>query len=332
MGRPRSASRTLRLAIIDLREINDQPLIGALGRLALSFNGEIYNYVELRDELEGLGHEFRTSGDTEVLLAAYAEVGPACVERLVGMWAFSILDARRAVLLSRDRFGVKPLYWTLRDGRAPLRLGDQGAAGGSRVAPEPNEEVVRRYLLTGGVDESERRPSSRGVYSCPRRTTPLSARRRPSSAGGPSATGRSPRGATTAAVAEAAGEFRRAVDRFGAGSRAQRRSGRHLPQRRPRLLGDRLRGRRAAPRDQIPHYAHSGFGYVPERGGASPSGRTWRRSRSDRAADDLRRGPCPSASAPRWSRSPGSRTSRSDRPASRRSGSSSTALTGPASR
>jgi asparagine synthase (glutamine-hydrolysing) len=147
----------LRLSIIDLRETNDQPLCDASGGLALCFNGEIYNYLELRAELEGLGHSFRTEGDTEVLLAAYSQWGPACVERMVGMWAFALLDAgRRTLLLSRDRFGIKPLYWTRTGGALHFASEIKALLRAPGVSPEPDEAIVRRYLLTGAVDESER--------------------------------------------------------------------------------------------------------------------------------------------------------------------------------
>ncbi len=80
--------------------------------LTLVYNGEIYNYLELRAELASAGHVFRTGTDTEVILAAYLAWGPACVERFNGMWAFALLDERGGQLFcSRDRFGVKPFYW-----------------------------------------------------------------------------------------------------------------------------------------------------------------------------------------------------------------------------
>lgn len=106
-----------RLAILDLSDQGRQPMSYAYGRYWVTFNGEIYNFLELRGELEALGHTLRTGTDTEVLLAAYAQWGEACQERLNGMWAFAIWDAReRTLLLSRDRFGVKPLHYLLQGG------------------------------------------------------------------------------------------------------------------------------------------------------------------------------------------------------------------------
>ncbi len=145
-----------RLTIIDLSERSDQPLVDSAGRLAIAYNGELYNYVELRRELEGLGHAFATSGDTEVVLASYRQWGPACVERFVGMWALAILDlARDAVFLSRDRFGIKPLFLA-RVGDALLFASEIKALLEVRgLTVEPNEPVMRRFLLDGVVDSSE---------------------------------------------------------------------------------------------------------------------------------------------------------------------------------
>ena len=106
-----------RLSILDLGETGSQPMCSADGRYALAFNGEIYNYVELRDELERLGYRFRSTGDTEVLIAAYAQWGAAALSRLVGMFAFALLDTvERKVVLARDFFGIKPLYYAVSDG------------------------------------------------------------------------------------------------------------------------------------------------------------------------------------------------------------------------
>ena len=100
-----------RLAILDLSDGAHQPMSSSDGRHHLVFNGEIYNYLELRKELESLGHRFASDGDTAVLLAALREWGEAALPRLVGMFAFALLDLReRTVLLARDPLGIKPLY------------------------------------------------------------------------------------------------------------------------------------------------------------------------------------------------------------------------------
>jgi len=101
-----------RLAIFDPTPASAQPMSSPDGRWHLVFNGAIYNYVELRDQLQKLGHAFRSGGDTEVLLAALIQWGPAALPRLVGMFALALLDtSRRTMLLARDPFGIKPLYY-----------------------------------------------------------------------------------------------------------------------------------------------------------------------------------------------------------------------------
>jgi asparagine synthase (glutamine-hydrolysing) len=106
-----------RLAIIDLRAIAAQPMSNADGSVWITFNGEIYNFRELRADLEARGYRFRTQSDTEVIIHAYEAYGRGCLERLRGMFAFAIWDARtRVLLLARDRVGKKPLfYWVARD-------------------------------------------------------------------------------------------------------------------------------------------------------------------------------------------------------------------------
>ena len=101
-----------RLAIIDPRPESGQPMFDATGDYVITYNGELYNYRELRGELERLGRRFRNKTDTEVALNAYAAWGPACVERFNGMFALAIWDRRsRELFLARDRYGVKPLYY-----------------------------------------------------------------------------------------------------------------------------------------------------------------------------------------------------------------------------
>jgi asparagine synthase (glutamine-hydrolysing) len=100
-----------RLSIIDLSDNGKQPM-SYLERYVITFNGEIYNYVELREELVSLGYKFKSKTDTEVILAAYDKWGEGCVNKFNGMWAFAILDKKeKIVFCSRDRFGVKPFYY-----------------------------------------------------------------------------------------------------------------------------------------------------------------------------------------------------------------------------
>jgi asparagine synthase (glutamine-hydrolysing) len=100
-----------RLAIVDISKEADQPLTDASGELTIVFNGEIYNFKEVRSDLEQRGHRFLTHSDTEVVLNAYREWGVDCHSRFNGMWAFALWDRRKkTLLLSRDRFSVKPLY------------------------------------------------------------------------------------------------------------------------------------------------------------------------------------------------------------------------------
>jgi len=101
-----------RLAIIDLTPGGRQPMATTDGRYVVSYNGELYNFQELRIELQALGHQFRSRSDTEVLLAAWAQWGAKALDRFNGMFAFALWDRQaRELTLARDRFGVKPLYY-----------------------------------------------------------------------------------------------------------------------------------------------------------------------------------------------------------------------------
>ncbi|MBX7040929.1 MAG: asparagine synthase (glutamine-hydrolyzing), partial [Nitrospira sp.] len=142
-----------RLSILDLSEAGHQPMVSQDGQYVLVFNGEIFNYVELRDELRKLGHQFRSSGDSEVLLAAYREWGRECLPKLNGMWAFVIYDRRhRRLFGSRDRFGVKPLYYS-RD-HTVIQFASEikalRASGYQRVGI--NWRIASRFLLEGRLD------------------------------------------------------------------------------------------------------------------------------------------------------------------------------------
>lgn len=107
-----------RLAILDLSELGKQPMSYADGRFMITYNGEIFNFLSIKLELEGLGHVFRSETDTEVILAAYLEWGKNCLNRFNGMWAFAIWDEQQQELfLARDRFGIKPLYYMYEAGK-----------------------------------------------------------------------------------------------------------------------------------------------------------------------------------------------------------------------
>lgn len=144
-----------RLSIIDLSREANQPMIDPSGRYAIVFNGEIYNYLELREELRASGAMFRTHSDTEVILEAYKAWGHDALSRFNGMWALAIYDKQtRSLFLSRDRFGVKPLYYTLIDGqlcfssemKALLALG---------AASEANWRQISSFLHHWGCDSHE---------------------------------------------------------------------------------------------------------------------------------------------------------------------------------
>jgi asparagine synthase (glutamine-hydrolysing) len=100
-----------RLSIVDLSNAGAQPM-HYMNRYIIVFNGEIYNYIELRDELIQLGYKFQSKTDTEVIMASFAQWGKDCIKRFNGMWAFAIYDREdQKVFISRDRFGIKPLYY-----------------------------------------------------------------------------------------------------------------------------------------------------------------------------------------------------------------------------
>ncbi len=139
-----------RLAVIDL-STGAQPMMSRDKNLVIVFNGEIYNYLELREELRALGHGFSTSSDTEVILNAYKEWGFDCQNKFNGMWAFAIWDARqRHLFLSRDRMGEKPLHFSLQD-NSFLFGSEIKSILASGFTYEPANQLLHIYLSLGYV-------------------------------------------------------------------------------------------------------------------------------------------------------------------------------------
>jgi asparagine synthase (glutamine-hydrolysing) len=141
-----------RLAIIDLSPGGHQPMADVTGRLWITQNGEIYNYRELRRELEGRGHRFRTASDTEVILESYRAWGPECLARLDGMFAFALYDsAIRRVLLARDRAGEKPLFYRHEPGRLVFASELKALMADPRFPRELDLHALDHYLAYGYV-------------------------------------------------------------------------------------------------------------------------------------------------------------------------------------
>jgi asparagine synthase (glutamine-hydrolysing) len=145
-----------RLSILDVSHGSDQPMFDAETSVALTFNGEIYNYLELREELRRAGHRFSTTGDTEVLLRAYLEWGTSCLQRLVGMYAFVLHDPRsRSVLAARDPFGIKPLYVAETSRGIALASELKAFRHHETVSRAVNKDTLLRYLRFGSGSEAE---------------------------------------------------------------------------------------------------------------------------------------------------------------------------------
>src|SRR5436309_4246072 len=145
-----------RLAIIDLSPAGHQPMASRDRSLWIVFNGELYNYLELRDTLKSEGHVFHTESDTEVVLSSYTQWGEGCLQKFNGMWAFALWDGRRRRLFcARDRFGIKPLYYTWRDGMFLFASEIKALlAANGKVERRPNQERVVDYLIDRRLDHT----------------------------------------------------------------------------------------------------------------------------------------------------------------------------------
>ncbi len=145
-----------RLAILDLSAAGHQPMSSADGRCWIIFNGEIYNYVELRHQLESYGHRFHTATDTEVILAAYQQWGHDCLAHFIGMWAFALWDrGRRELFCARDRFGIKPFYYFWEGQNFAFASEIKALLELPGVPRRPNEAIIYDYLYEGALDHTD---------------------------------------------------------------------------------------------------------------------------------------------------------------------------------
>jgi len=144
-----------RLAILDLSPAGHQPMCNEDGSLWVVFNGEIYNYLEIRIELLSARHRFKSQTDTEVILHAYEEWGTECLKRFNGMWAFAILDVqKKTIFCSRDRAGVKPFYYTYDGKRFCFASEIKALLELDGFEIEPNEQIIADYLFFGLLDHT----------------------------------------------------------------------------------------------------------------------------------------------------------------------------------
>jgi asparagine synthase (glutamine-hydrolysing) len=159
LAAPGLSAGTRRLSIIDLPG-GSQPIWNESGTLAVFFNGEIYNFLALRDELEAGGHQFRTRSDTEVIVHAYEAWGKDCARRLRGMFAFAVVEMPQGhgglpgrVFLARDRLGIKPLYYTIADGVLLFASEVRALLASGCFAANLSAEALSAFLLFGSVSE-----------------------------------------------------------------------------------------------------------------------------------------------------------------------------------
>ena len=145
-----------RLSIIDLSSGGHQPIHSRCGRWSMIYNGEIYNYRELRAELERQGEVFETASDTEVLLRVWTRRGPEGLSALIGMFAFAVLDRERQTLtLVRDPFGIKPLFYRLNEEGFAFASESRAITALDRQQPKLNLQRAYHYLARGGYDDAE---------------------------------------------------------------------------------------------------------------------------------------------------------------------------------
>lgn len=142
-----------RLAILDLSDTGHQPMNYDANNTWITYNGELYNYIELRQELKSYGHTFISESDTEVILAAYAQWGFDCVSRFNGMWAFCIYDSGKNIYFaSRDRLGVKPFYYVNEPQLFAFASEQKAFIKAGLIKPMINEKALHNYLINGRLE------------------------------------------------------------------------------------------------------------------------------------------------------------------------------------
>lgn len=145
-----------RLSILDLSEKGHQPMQDKTGNIQIIFNGEIYNYIEIREELEKKGYKFNTNCDTEVIISAYNEWGIDCVKHFNGMWAFALYDNEKSrIFCSRDRFGVKPFYYYFDEDKVIFSSEIKQILEDKTINRIANDKVIFNYLFYGKDDYNE---------------------------------------------------------------------------------------------------------------------------------------------------------------------------------
>ncbi|NLJ42866.1 MAG: asparagine synthase (glutamine-hydrolyzing) [Bacteroidales bacterium] len=147
----------VRLSIIDLSPAGHQPMSSHDERYVIVYNGEIYNYIELRNDLKSLGHSFKTNSDTEVLLASYIEWGEDCLHRFNGMWAFVIYDRiQKRIFAARDRYGIKPFYYCMTNDFLAFASEIPPLLSLLKTKPKPDYQSIFDYLVFNRTDQTER--------------------------------------------------------------------------------------------------------------------------------------------------------------------------------
>lgn len=145
-----------RLSIIDLSLSGHQPMFYDNKNLAIVYNGEIYNYLEIRDELQKKGYQFKSQTDTEVILASYQEWGPNCLNKFNGMWALAIYDRKKKLIFcARDRLGVKPFYYFFDKNKFIFASEIKAILKHPEISAKQNDHIIWDYLVCGLVDHSE---------------------------------------------------------------------------------------------------------------------------------------------------------------------------------